>query len=720
MKPQHPYKIPALSVLAASLIAANAQAKSQAPVLIAPKLEEVRVTATRSSSLITELPYSLAVVDKQEQLLQQVRSLPEALANIPGVRIQKTANGQGSPFIRGFTGYRTLALIDGVRYNNSVYRDGPNEYFALIDFAGIEQIELLNGPASALYGSDAIGGSLNLSSQQPKFEQESGRYWGGQQQLRYSSAEQSRISRSQIDLGQGGDWGLLAGLSIKDFGQVKAAGLGELPTTDYQEQAFDARLDKKLNPHWQLTALHQDLRQDDVWRTHSTIYSQPYAGTEAGTDLRRLKDQQRQLSYLKLQGQDLQGALRGAADTITATLSRQHWREDSERVRSNNTAIQEYFASTMWGLDIQLGRQGESSQWVYGLDVYQDQVNSGRLNFAADGSLESVSVQGPVGDDASHTQAGAYVQAELDLAEDWQLSLGSRYSWVQAKIGRFADPISDTAISYSNSWNNLSSSVRLKYQTNRQHQVWAGVSQSFRAPNIADISRYGKSRSSEIEVAALALAPEKFLSYELGWRWQASNSPGSSSSPANTGWQLSSNVFYTDIKDYINSTPTGNIREGLIEVSKQNTASGFMHGLEINARYRFNPNWHWQASYSWAKGKQQLADGAKSYFSRTMPAEFSSRLDWHSDDGQQQVSLNLSHSAKAKRLSAGDLDDLERIAPGGTAAYTLLDISSRWALQPQLELLIKLNNLTDQAYRSHGSGTNEPGRGITAGFNWAF
>ena len=84
--------------------------------------------------------------------------------------VQKTALGQGSPFIRGFTGFRTVLLIDGFRLNNSVFRDGPNQYWNTVDAWSLEKLELVKGPTSAQYGSDAVGGAVHARTVRPRFD----------------------------------------------------------------------------------------------------------------------------------------------------------------------------------------------------------------------------------------------------------------------------------------------------------------------------------------------------------------------------------------------------------------------------------------------------------------------------------------------------------------------------------------------------------------------
>ncbi len=130
--------------------------------------EEIIVTATASERSAHDVPYTVEVFSATELRQRRLaRTLPEALAEVPGVMLQKTAHGQGSPYVRGFTGFRNLFLIDGVRLNNSVFRDGPNQYWATVDPLGLERLEVVKGPVSSLYGSDAVGGTVNAITLAP-------------------------------------------------------------------------------------------------------------------------------------------------------------------------------------------------------------------------------------------------------------------------------------------------------------------------------------------------------------------------------------------------------------------------------------------------------------------------------------------------------------------------------------------------------------------------
>lgn len=113
------------------------------------------------------------------------------LRDVTGIMIQETAFGQGSPYIRGFTEFRNVFLVDGIRLNNSVFREGPNQYWNTVDPFSLERLGVVKGPGSVLYGSDAVGGTVNAISKSPALDQ-TGRSYSSSTTYRAASAENSR------------------------------------------------------------------------------------------------------------------------------------------------------------------------------------------------------------------------------------------------------------------------------------------------------------------------------------------------------------------------------------------------------------------------------------------------------------------------------------------------------------------------------------------------
>ena len=222
------------------------------------------VTASRSELLLSDAPYSANLIDAVEIEENAFRTLPEALRETPGVLIQKTAHGHGSPFIRGFTGFRNLLLVDGIRLNNSVFREGPNQYWNTVDAYSINRLEVVRGQGSVLFGSDAIGGTVNVltKSSDPLRYANGERFFEARALYRWSSAEQSHVGRIETSMGVGGKGGLHIGFTQKDYGDVRAAGIGTQSHTGYDEWDADAKLDYFFQPNVRLTVAYQHVNQD--------------------------------------------------------------------------------------------------------------------------------------------------------------------------------------------------------------------------------------------------------------------------------------------------------------------------------------------------------------------------------------------------------------------------------------------------------------------------
>lgn len=228
-----------------------------------------------------------------------------------------------------------------------------------------------------------------------------------------------------------------------------------------------------------------------------------------------------------------------------------------------------------------------------------------------------------------------------------------------------------------------------------------GVSQSFRAPNIADLSRYGASRSTEFEVAATELAPETYLTYELGLK------------QVKQSYYWSANCYYTTISDYIASTPTGNTIHGLTEVSKKNAASGYMQGIELVANLELDAHFSLFSVINWQRGELDIpGTQQREPFSRSMPSSTQWGLEWHSTGSEAWAKVIWQQVSAARRLSAADKEDTERIPPGGTPGYELVSLRAGTTFWSTTQLTLGLENILDETYRTHGSGSNEPGFGV--------
>ncbi len=703
-----------MRTITAILFSASCAALAQeGPVEPAPTtLAPVVVTATREPEPIAAVAGSVEVIGARELRERTARTFPEIFEETPGVAVQKTAHGQGSPFIRGFTGFRNLLMIDGIRLNHAAFREGPNQYWATVDPLMAESVELVKGQGSVLYGSDAIGGTVNVLTKSADVlgHGDGEPFAGGAMLYRWASAEQSHTGRVEGDLGIGGQTGIHFGYSARDYGDVRAAGLGELPKTGYGEHAFDVKVDHFFSPTVKLTLAYQQHEQDDVWRTHKTVFGRSWAGTSVGSELQRVLDQKRQLAYAQLEATDLGGAV----DDFRASLSWHRHGEGRDRVRSDGRRDVQGFDLDSYGAWLQLGSDTAIGRLTYGASYYQDRGETFRRDYNADGSFKGDALQGPFGDDATYHLFGLFLQDKAALTDRLDLSLGGRYTYARADIGTVADPATGQPFSIDDDWHNFSASGRLLWDAagDGSLNLFTGVAQGFRAPNFSDLSRLDSARSSEIETPSPGLDPEKFISYEVGARVTRERLHGGVS------------FFYTDIEDIISRTPTGSIVDGASEVIKKNGSSGYVYGIELDATYDLTDRLRLFGNFAWNDGKADTFPtsapiSVEEHVSRLLPPTGVLGLRW---DATDRLWLEVSGFAAGKqdRINTRDAEDTERIPPGGTPGYALLNVRAGYQATDRLLLTAAIENVTDEEYRVHGSGQNEPGVGVVLGASVEF
>ena len=235
-------------------------------------LEPLYVTAGRSEQAMSDVPYTANLIDSEWMEENERRTLPKALLYTPGVLVQQTTFGHGSPFIRGFTGRRNLLMVDGVRINNSTYRGGPIQYWNTIDSHSIDHMELVKSQGSVLYGSDAAGGTLNAFTKSSNFRDHVDGQSFATGKLGYEyrmNGKGSHVGRIESQTGVGGLYGLHLGMTLKDYGDISSNDIGRMTGTGYTEQDFDLRFDYEVEATapsecWSVKNYFQFVRGSDL------------------------------------------------------------------------------------------------------------------------------------------------------------------------------------------------------------------------------------------------------------------------------------------------------------------------------------------------------------------------------------------------------------------------------------------------------------------------
>jgi hemoglobin/transferrin/lactoferrin receptor protein len=170
-------------------------------------------------------------------------------------------------------------------------------------------------------------------------------------------------------------------------------------------------------------------------------------------------------------------------------------------------------------------------------------------------------------------------------------------------------------------------------------------------------------------------------------------------------------------------TPTGRTISGQREVTKTNAAESSVNGIEWQLSYLAMDRLTLYTDGMWIDGWQESFPVATSTETVKEPIDLLMPTTWHLGarlvlpDPRMQVDLMVEHASEQDQLSSRDIADTQRIPPGGTPAYTTLNLRSDWRMRDGVTLSLAFDNITDEDYRIHGSGVNEPGRNLVASVN---
>jgi iron complex outermembrane receptor protein/hemoglobin/transferrin/lactoferrin receptor protein len=650
------------------------------------QLEEFVVVGRRTLSSLKDRPEAISLLNRKSLESLSPMNMPDAMHAMPGVFMQKTNNGGGSPFIRGLTGYHTLIMVDGIRLNNAIFRSGPNQYLNTVDPLMIEQIEVLRGPGSVQYGTDAIGGTVDLRSEPLHFAKDGIRI-GGNIYGKWMSHQMEKTGRAQLEVSTR-QLAVSAGVSRKIFGNIEAGGdLGELEHTSYDEYAVDVKAGVQLTPSQSLLVAWQHHKQNNVQLYHKLITDE-YTTYE-------FDPQKRDLIYLRHEYTRETGLISGFRTTLSLHQSdetRKKQREGSYDFYKERDLVNSY------GLSMELLMKS-SGNWnsVSGADFYYDHVGSSALKTDLLTGEETLQ-RGLYPDDSYMSNVSLFTLHTLKF-RNLSLNGGLRYN--HFILGVTDELFGDLTIRPDA----LVGGVGVSYQFVRNTELSFNISNAFRAPNINDVSSFGIA-DFRYEVPNFNLAPEKSLTNELGIK---------------TDQKLFSAalfLYHNALKDLmvnVKSTYQGQDSiDGVQVYTRENAGKAYVQGVEGEFWLRPARMVSLQAYLIYTYGQNVTGNEP---LRRIPPLNGLLGLHLHLIRNLDIVP-EWQFAGEQTRLSSGDQDD-SRIPDGGTPAWNVLNLRFSYRMAG-FRINAGLLNLLDTAYRTHGSGVDEVGRSIYFSLMYSF
>lgn len=643
----------------------------------ADTLQNVIVSASRQSISIQKTPFTSFRINASEKAS---RNTPDLLLNSPGVFLQKTNHGGGSAFVRGLTGNQTLLVVDGIRFNNSTFRYGPNQYLNTIDPFSLSHIEILKGSGSVQYGSDALTGVLHFFTEKPEFSASStwhntlGTRWAGQGMELSWQAKTAYSSEKTSFIVSG---------SSRQFGDItRGNGLGFQSPTGYDEWSYLAKIRQQVNSHWTLEGLLQSTTQSHVPVYHKVVLENFLINE---MDLQRY-----QKAYAKAQGIFESKTWRA----VEFTLSRQNSLENRKLQKKGSSTLRaETDEVETLGLTGQVTSiLGKNWSAVTGFDHYQDAVLSARADISTTLGT-SKSLRGLYPNQSTYAYQSVFSLHHLDL-DRWQLEAGLRYHRGQATLP-------DTTVGQSRiQFGALVYSLGITRMMGRDWALFAQTNSGFRAPNLDDLGSLGIV-DFRYELPAFDLKPEYSQTYELGLKWQ------------NTKFRNEISVFRTQLTNLITRLKTAQVIQGYPVYVKQNVDEAYLTGAEWAGSFEINPEWKIKGQISYVLGQNVTQNEPLRRIPPMQGGLKVTRLV-----GNFQTAAELIFAGEQTRLSAGDKAD-NRMNPMGTAGWAIVNAEATY-LWKSIRLAIQAQNLGDVDYRMHGSGINGVGRSVWAQLQLSF
>lgn len=641
---------------------------------VGKSLEEVVVIAQRQQQQSLIVPYSVSVVKEDELSRLGSRNTPDALAGINGVFMQRTNFGGGSPFVRGVTGNQTLILVDGIRLNNSSFRYGPNQYLNTIDHNLITRIEVAKGTGSVQYGSDAIGGVINLVTYEPAFSQ-AGKNWTGALKARLMTGGMEKSVRGETGF-QSEKFAFTAGIGKKDFGDVIGGDTtGRQSPSGYQEWAFDMKGKWKLNKKWNLILAQQFLRQ-----SHVPVYHKVRLENFA---LNEMNPQERLLTYARLRGHGSSKWLEGIEFTVlyqATTEGRNSQKNGSSTLRKERDQIGTAGVTLDILSVIQNGWTSNS-----GVEVYLDRVNSSREDLSLSTGISTHS-RGLYPDDSKYKSYSIYSLHHFAVGR-WMFDAGLRFNGFNIRL-------EDTTLGkVSISPAAFVGNAAALYRIGKGQSLFLSTSTGFRAPNIDDMGTLGIV-DFRYELPSSSLRPEKSIQTEIGYKYSFRRFSGVVS------------AWYMHLKDIITRVKQeGQVIAGYSVYQKENTESAYIRGFETELAWELSRKMRVQGAVSYTFG-QNLS---KPEPLRRIPP-LNGQFGFAFREKKWRSSVVWQFASKQSRLAQGDKDD-NRIPKGGTPGWNTVNLYTDYMLKG-IHLSAGLLNIFNEDYRTHGSGINGVGRSV--------
>ena len=699
-------------------------------------LDELVISANRWEQASREIPVHISKIKPAEAALQNPQTAADMLAISGDVYVQKSQLGGGSPMIRGFSTNRLLIAVDGVRMNNAIFRSGNLQNVISIDPFILEETEVLFGPGSVMYGSDAIGGVMDFHSMTPRIKSSEQAYLSGQAVARYASANNEQTGHVDLSYGKG-RWGMVTSLSYADFDDLT---MGSNGPQDYLRPVYATTIDGQdevvVNPNpeqqiatgYQQISLMQKIRfqANEQWDFQYGYYYSATGDVPRYDRLIEYSDgslrsaewyygpQVWMMNHFKISHSPNSGLY----DNARLIIAHQYFRESRNDRRFGRAGLrmrEEQVNALTFNLDLDKEISDRQSIF-YGAEVVSNLVNStGMIRDINSGRETPTSTRYP--DGSTWSSYAAYLNYRYKASPKATLQAGLRYSHISSAstFDRTFFPLPfATAEINTGSFNG---SIGLAYRPADTWQINTNISTGFRAPNIDDIGKIFDSEPGAVIVPNPDLRPEYAYNFEIGLSKIVSGK-----------LKLEGTAYYTRLSDaLVRRDFTLDGQDSIVydgQMSKvlaiQNAARANVYGFQLGFDWQPVPNWTLSSKLNIQQGQEQDEEtGADVPLRHAAPTFGSTKVVYTIEKLRVEANVQYNGAFSFDELAPSEqvkvdiyaLDDQGR--PFSPSWYTV-NLKTSYQIADQWQVNLGIENITDQRYRPYSSGISAAGLNFIA------
>jgi outer membrane receptor protein involved in Fe transport len=616
-----------------------------------------------------------------------------------GVVVSRTGSSSAVPILRGLTGYQVLLMADELRLNDSLTRAGGNALLNLIDLESIQRLEVIRGPASVLYGSDAMGGVVRVITRRADPPHDMSGV-GANLYARFATA--TRAQRIQGSVGAlHGPFGAYISGSYQHSGLLqRGGGLGAQPFSGYDLATISSQLTLYRTPRHNLSLSHQS---GHIWDAPRT-------------DVSTLEDRQstlhldRDAALLRYEALFPDQRMRLSAYAAISLRS-----EERERARPMRLQIErDSVLGSQLGTTLNIGLWRDAALDV-GVQATLERIGSG----TEDRNTESRMVSRERGrylDGSRYDSAALFALYTQPLGSRFLVQAGARATWVGASAG--IDPLFDAQAQQQldRSFFGESLSLGTRFEITPQLAWLLNVLSGFRAPNLEDFQTFGGGARG-FSIPNPILHPERSWTAETGLKWGSRE------------LQASVFTYATLLTDLIVRVPS--TFQGMSEVDdepvlrRENASHGYLIGAEAELLAQLGQGWFsaLRASGVWGETIRPSDAGVSLREPATkVPGPLAAlRVGFSSgEQGMFFAHADLQAQLPQSRLSESDRLDV-RLCENGPErcdkvnGYVDLSLRAGLRLLTRVTLTLSLDNVFNAAYKTYASGVYAPGRNFILG-----